>query len=443
MSTHSTSADDARESREAPRYSAALLNASTGHRTFLKWVGSLLLVVFAALFLPWQQFVSGKGAVTALRPQDRPAIVPAAIPGRIEEWFVAEGQFVKAGTPLVQISEVKEKFLDPNLVSRIGEQVTGKRDAVDSKMNKVIAMDSLIIALEQSLVLSLDKTQNKVRLYEAAYESALLDSTVYAQRLTRREQLYRDGLASQVDLESFRLQSQQSNAKLVEKRQELGNARIELNSVRAEYSEKIAKAKADRNATRAEIGEGQAEVAKLRNEYTSMQLRAGFYRITAPQDGFVVRAQQAGIGDLVKEGDAVVTIQPAAPALAVQLAMKPMDVPLLRVGRKVRLQFDGWPALQFIGWPSVAVGTFGGIVQVIDYTASADGSFRVLVTPDPDDEPWPKQLRMGGGANGWAMLDTVRVWFEIWRQLNGFPASVKASDGGYSSGAGDGAKKSK
>ncbi len=417
-------APDALES--APLYAATLLRANTGHRTFLKWVGGLLLVALAALFLPWQQFVSGKGSVTALRPQDRPAVVHAAIAGRIEQWLVAEGQFVTAGTPLVQISEVKETFLDPRLVDRIGEQVAGKRDAVEGKLNKVLAMDSLILALEQARELSLDKTANKVRLYEAAYEAALQDSLVYAQRFARREQLFRDGLASQVDLETFRLQSQQANAKLVEKRQELQNARIELGSVRAEYGEKIAKAKADRNATRAEIGEGQAEVAKLRNEYTSMQLRAGFYRITAPQDGYVVRAQQAGLGAVIKEGDAVVTVQPAKPQLAVQLAMRPMDIPLLRPGRKVRLQFDGWPALQFIGWPSVAVGTFGGVVQVIDQTASPDGTFRVLVTPDPDDEPWPAQLRLGGGANGWAMLDTVRVWYEIWRQLNGFPASVKA-----------------
>jgi adhesin transport system membrane fusion protein len=416
-------------------YAAKLLNASTGHRTFLTWAGGLCLVALAALFLPWQQFVSGKGKVTALRPQDRPQTIPAVITGRIEAWLVAEGQFVKAGTPIVQISEVKEKFLDPQLIDRIGEQVTGKRDAVDSKLNKVISMDSLIIALEQSLVLSLDKGANKVRLYEAAYEAAVLDSTVYAQRLARREQLLRDGLVSQVDLETFRLQLQQANAKLVEKRQEMQNARIELNSVRAEYSEKIAKAKADRNATRAEIGEGQAEVAKLRNEYRSMQLRAGFYRITAPQDGYVVKAQQAGIGDIIKEGEPIVTVQPASPALAVELYLRPMDVPLVQHGRKVRLQFDGWPALQFVGWPSVAVGTFGGVVQVIDYTASPDGQFRVLVTPDPADAPWPAQLRIGGGANGWAMLDRVRVWFELWRQLNGFPPSVKGASSGAPGGA--------
>jgi hypothetical protein len=145
-----------------------------------------------------------------------------------------------------------------------------------------------------------------------------------------------------------------------------------------------------------------------------------------------------GVGELVKAGEPIVTVQPATPRQAVELYVRAMDVPLLRAGRKVRLTFDGWPALQFSGWPSVAVGTFGGEVAVIDQVASTNGQFRVLVVPDPDDEPWPVQLRAGSGVYGWAMLDTVRVWFEIWRQLNGFPPSIdpSAAEGGGGSYAG-------
>jgi multidrug resistance efflux pump len=419
-------------------YSARLLHSNASTKTFLRWLYGILAVVVLAMFLPWQQFVSGKGKVTAIRPQDRPQTVPAAIAGRIEQWFVAEGQYVSKGTPLVQISEVKEKFLDPRLVERLGEQVEGKRKAVDAKRRTVVALDAQIEQLERALQFALEQGRTKIAEYEAAVDAALQDSIIAADRLARRRQLFAEGLASRVDLETFIAAAQKATASLVEKRQGLVNAQLELDAKRAEYGEKIAKARADREKTRAEVGEGDAEVAKLRNEYASMQIRQGFYRILAPQDGYVVRAQQAGLGELVKEGDPIVTVQPANPQLAVELFVKPMDVPLLKRGRKVRLQFDGWPALQFIGWPSVAVGTFGGVITVIDYNASPNGLFRVLVTPDPSDEPWPEQLRIGGGANGWAMLDTVRVWFEIWRQLNGFPPSVQPGDaeapGTYTSG---------
>jgi multidrug resistance efflux pump len=390
-------------------------------------VAGLLLLVLGALFLPWQQNVKGDGSLTALRPQDRPQTVPALIAGRIEQWFVAEGQYVTKGTPLVQISEVKEKFLDPDLVDRLGEQVTGKQVAVAGKQAKVRSLDSLVAALERSRALGLEKAENKVRLYDAALQAAVVDSQVEAARFERRERLFKDGLSTRTEFEANQLKFQQAVAKLVEKRQELQNARIEVGSVAAEYGEKIAKARADRDATRAEIGESQAEVAKLRNEHTSMRIRNGMYRIDAPQDGYVVKAQKEGVGETIKEGDALVTIVPARPQQAVELYVKAMDVPLLQRGRKVRLVFDGWPALQFSGWPSVSVGTFGGVVTVIDAVDSKAGKFRVLVTPDPHDDPWPEQLRMGSGVHGWALLDTVPVWFEIWRQLNGFPPTVDPS----------------
>ena len=46
------------------------------------------------------------------------------------------------------------------------------------------------------------------------------------------------------------------------------------------------------------------------------------------------------------------------------------------------------------------------------------------MVPDQEDVDWPSQLRVGSGTKGWVMLDNVKVWFEIWRQLNGFPPSL-------------------
>jgi hypothetical protein len=90
----------------------------------------------------------------------------------------------------------------------------------------------------------------------------------------------------------------------------------------------------------------------------------------------------------------------------------------------VRIEFDGFPALQVTGWPSVSVGSFGGTVKVVDFVNTHPGEFRILVVPDPQDEPWPVQLRNGSGTKGWVMLDSVPLWYEWWRQLNGFPASL-------------------
>ncbi|MEL6538373.1 MAG: HlyD family efflux transporter periplasmic adaptor subunit, partial [Bacteroidota bacterium] len=221
---------------------------------------------------------------------------------------------------------------------------------------------------------------------------------------------------------------QEVNAKLVSayNKYELAvneriNAELNITTLQAEFADKLSKAQSDLAATRADAFESEGQVAKLRNEVANLTVRQGNYYLLAPQAGRIVKALKAGIGETVKEGEALVTIMPETPDVAVELYVQAMDLPLLRAGRPVRLEFDGWPGFQFSGWPNASVGTFGGLITVIDYVAQADGSYRVLVTPNPDDEEWPEQLRLGSGVFGWAMLDRVPLWYEVWRQFNGFP----------------------
>ena len=49
------------------------------------------------------------------------------------------------------------------------------------------------------------------------------------------------------------------------------------------------------------------------------------------------------------------------------------------------------------------------------------------------DAKWPVELRQGSGVFGWVMLDEVPIWFEIWRQLNGFPPTID-EENSYGSG---------
>ncbi len=413
--------------------SARLLVTPGSHRTFVRIVLGTLAVAVLCMFLPWQQYVSGDGEVTALSPADRPQVVPTVISGRIAEWFVAEGQAVKRGDPLLRIEEVKTEYLNPNTVVQYRTARDAKTGAVESKEEKVRQLTAMIGLLEQNMVLSMDKARTKIAQYEADVRAAVVDSATYLAQYQRQEQLLAQELTTQTSLENARLRYLNGIAKLQEKRQGLQASQIEFNSVQVDYGEKLAKARSDRAATQAEVGEGRADVAKLTQDVENLELRNGLYVIRAPQDGYVVRATRAGIGEQVKEGEAVVTVMPGTPRQAVALYVKPMDVPLLSVGREVRLQFDGWPALQFAGWPSVAVGTFGGKVQVIDRVPNREGKFRVLVVADTShDDPWPAQLRLGSGVLGWALLDNVSVGFEIWRQINGFPPSLrKPSDEGF------------
>lgn len=412
------------------------------------WLAGIGTIFFIVLFLPWQQNILAEGSVTALNPEDRPQTVESAIAGRIRSWHVMEGQWVKAGDTILVLDEIKEKYFDPELLARLEEQIKGKEDAIVAYQGKIESYKAQIAALQEALDLNLAQQDNKIKqarlkvsIDSADLEAEKVNLLVAQRQYEAGEILEKQGLIALITLESRRTKLQETNAKIVsaqnkylQSQQEYINAKIELNAKRAEYLEKISKARSDLNDAMSGLANAQADLAKLKNEYANMKIRNEQYVCRAPQDGIVVKALKAGIGETIKEQEAVVTIMPANPQVAVELYVKPMDVPLLSVGRKVRLEFDGWPALQFSGWPSVAVGTFGGEIAVIDAVDSKAGKYRVLVKPDPDDEPWPKQLRQGSGVLGWAMLDDVPIWYEIWRQLNGFPPSLKeAPDDGSSS----------
>ncbi|SOE23626.1 Biotin-lipoyl like [Spirosomataceae bacterium TFI 002] len=423
-------------------YEIYILSTLGTPRTILRlmrWLLGILMVFILVLFLPWQQNVTGKGGLTALSPSDRPQTVQNFIDGSIKEWRIKEGQKVNKGDTLLLISEIKDEYFDPNIMLRIDEQISAKDQAIDSYRQKVQALQNQMNALEENRKFSLRKAENYIAQSRAKVISDSTDLVneriqynIANERYLRGKQQYDQGILSLISLESREMKQQEVSAKVVStqnkleiSKQGLLSAIISLNAVSAEYNEKIAKARSDYSSALAAIADGQSELSKLVNKRASVDTRQGYYVVRAPQTGVVVKALKAGIGETIKQGEAICTLQPDRPNLAVELYISAMDVPLIQKNREVRIQFEGWPAIQFSGWPNVSVGTFGGTVSVIDLVDSKNGEYRLLVTPKEDDEPWPEQLRIGSGVYGWVMLDNVPVWYEIWRQLNAFPPSLK------------------
>lgn len=394
-----------------------------------------------ALFLPWTQNVSGSGAVTTLKPNQRPQSIQSVISGRIEKWYVQEGDFVKKGDTILFISEIKEDYMDPNLVQNTKNQVDAKKNSLESYDEKVQTLSTQIQAIENEKRLKLEQAKNKVRQSLLKIKSDSIDLVAAKTQLriantqyNRSVQLNKEGLKPLTDVEEKRLKQQDVDAKIVTQenkyltsKNEYINAKVEINRISAEYSEKIAKAKSDQFTTLSNKFDTEAQVSKLENQYTNYSLRNGMYYIKAVQSGYINRALQAGLGETIKEGTPIVTIMPAQYDLAVETYVNPIDLPLIKKGEKVRVWFDGWPTIVFAGWPDMSYGTFGGKVVAIENFISTNGKYRVLIAPDAEEAHWPKQLSIGSGAQTIALLDTVPIWFEIWRTLNGFPPNYYKS----------------
>lgn len=300
----------------------------------------VLLVIATALFVafvPWIQTTSGNGRVTALNPIDRQQEINALVTGRIEAWYVHDGDHVKVGDPIVKIVDN-----DPQLLERL----TSERAQVALKLDAAVK----------------------------AQRTAEID-------LRRMKELFEQGLAA---------------------RREYEQADIRVATLRSA----VAEATAELNRTDVNIS------------------RQSVQTVNAPRDGVILRVNAGDAATFVNTGDVVATFVPDNIERAVELYIDGRDVALVQPGDRVRLEFEGWPAVQFSGWPSKAIGMFGGKVTAVDASAHSSGLFRILVIEDTSDpNPWPDQayVRFGSKVRGWVLLSEVTVGYEIWRQLNNFP----------------------
>jgi multidrug resistance efflux pump len=400
-----------------------------------KIIALVSILGLVVLFLPWTQNISGSGAVTTLKPNQRPQTIQSVISGRIEKWFVKEGDFVKKGDTILYISEIKEDYLDPNLVQNTQNQIYAKNASLASYGEKVGVLSTQIQAIENEKKLKVEQAINKIKQAVLKIKSDSIDLIAVKTQLKiantqsiRAIQLNKEGLKPLTDVEEKRLKLQEVEAKMITQenkiltsKNEFINAKVEINRIEAEYSEKISKAKSDQFTALSNQFDTEAQVNKLKNQYANYSIRNGLYYIKAAQDGYVNRAIQAGIGETIKEGTPIATIMPSNYDIAVETFVNPVDLPLIKKGEKIRVWFDGWPTIVFSGWPEMSYGTFGGQIVAIENYISENGKFRLLIAPDPQEAKWPSQIRVGSGAQTIALLNTVPVWFEIWRILNGFP----------------------
>jgi RND family efflux transporter MFP subunit len=155
-------------------------------RTLGRMIAISIPLLFVLLFaVKWVQTAPGRGDVIALNPEDRVQQVTALVPGRVERWFVVDGQQVKKGDPIARIIDN-----DPDLLIRLA-----------AEREQVVAQ---ISAAEQAMA------------------TARLD-------VNRSSQLYAEGLAARRDYEATQIKVAELNAKLAEARAKLSKVDIALN----------------------------------------------------------------------------------------------------------------------------------------------------------------------------------------------------------------------
>ncbi len=412
-----------------------IVEKKVSNNVLKKMLYSTSILILIIMFIPWTQNVKTKGNVTTLTPNQRPQKVNSVIDGRIAEWYVKEGDFVKEGDTLLKVTEVKDQYFDENLLQITKNQVDLKGESIENYDKKIANLDEQLKILRNQRDLKLSQT--KIKLQQAklklqsdsiAYETAKVNLKIADYQLKRTDSLYKMGLKSLTDLENKKVKRQQvENYKVkfenqwLNSKTNLTNLQLEINNVEIKFDADFNKILAYKISTINEKIDAESNLNKLNNQYNNYSVRNGLYHLIAPQSGYVTKMKYGGVGEIIKAGSEVLTLMPSSYDLAVEIYIDPIDLPLMSIGQKVRIQFDGWPAIVFSGWPNTSHGTYGGEVYAIDQFISSNGKFRMLVKPDPDDCEWPKALRYGGGTYAMILLKDVPIWYELWRNFNGFP----------------------
>jgi multidrug resistance efflux pump len=411
-----------------------VITKSSGRKLKKAFLITIVCLV-ALMFLPWTQNIQSSGTVSTLQPNQRPQQINSIIAGKILKWHIREGQLINQGDTILELGEVKEDYLDPSLLTRVDDQIQAKEASVQFYRQKAGTTEQQQGALTNSMQFKISQLRNKLKQYRLQVQSdsisfiaASNQLKISDEQLKRQKELYDAGLKSLTELEQRQQYFQDARAKRIvaenkfyNSKNELLNIQLELSGVEQEYAEKISKASGERFTALSQVSVAEGDIAKLKNQFSNYSQRRKFYVITAPQSGQVIKTLRAGLGEIIKEGEQLLQIVPTEFSPAVEMKIPAVDMPLVQKGQRIRLQFDGFPAIVFSGWPQASYGTFGGKVSAIDPSVNADGTFRIWVVPD-EKRLWPKQLRYGGGAQGIALLNDVPIVYELWRQLNGFPA---------------------
>lgn len=400
-----------------------------------KWFLFTFLAFVFIMFLPWTQNIKTQGNVSTLYQEQRPQKLNSPIPGRIIKWYVKNGDVVKKGDTILQISEIKDDYLDPLLVERTQEQVQAKKGVREYYNAKISTTENQIAAISAAKDLKLNQIkikiaqlQNKLKAEQAELTAVNNELKIAQDQLNRQNKMYEEGLVSLTQLQQRNVSYQNALAKktsaenkLAQTQQEIAAQNIEQNAVIQEYTEKISKTEGDRFQSMGQVAGSTGDIAKLENQVATYKVRKGLYYILATQDGQITQLTKAGIGEIVKDAETIGIIVPKKIDYIAEIYVKPVDLPLIRENQKVMLTFDGFPAIVFSGWPNSSYGTFSGKIIAIENSISENGLFKAIVAEDKTQKRWPPNMKIGTGASGIAILNDVPIWYEIWRNINGFP----------------------
>lgn len=395
----------------------------------------VIVILIGFMFLPWQQTVKGTGTLMAYDPSERVQTVSATIDGFVEAFHVGENIPVEKGTKLFTMVD-----LDKGYAARVKEMEQQLRDQMQNTLREIESVsanrDNAVRQREIGMTLFKQRREQgedalaNLRLKRVALQKQLETEEANFKRV---KQLYEDAIESRRNYE-------RADAAYVAAKTAFEKVDVDIEMQQRTLA--IIEQEKAQFATEADnrIRSLENSVLSTQNRYSALErdlqrqlteiARYATSDVRAEKGGTVIRILTNDKNKFIRQGEPVMQFAPNVGERTVLLKVSDFNMPLIQEGLKVRLMFFGWPALQISGWPTIRFGTFGGIINKVDPVSYEQGFYYAYIVEDPE-EPWPPEtkLRQGTQATAWVALETVPVWYQLWRLMNAMPPKMVVADG--------------
>jgi len=306
-----------------------------------------LLAVAVLAMLVWGQYTKKERVTGELQPRDGVALIVATEPGVIQRVRVSEGQAVKAGQVIAEISH--ERFGQAGSTQALLERnLAGQRSQVQKQSaGQGQAHQAALAAVDQ-------------RMAQARRDQGTLNEEIalQTQQIASASQLVAQLQPLRDERIVSDLQFEQQRQQLLDQRARLQTLKRQLSATQAD----LAQAQDERAKLIAQHGVDQATLERdlLTLQQDEVQRQgARVELLTAPVDG-VVSGLLATPGQSTTAHSTIASIVPAQSPLEAVLYVPSTAMGFIKPGQSVHISYDAFPYQRF--------GQYQGTVRSVSQT---------------------------------------------------------------------------
>lgn len=341
------------------------LSAAAVHRTPRFFITVILIIaLFFSVALAWMSWakidvvVRGSGKVT---PASQVQSIQSLEGGIIGDIMVREGQAVRAGQPLIKISDIAfSSSFEENRLRYLELAAKTRRLNAEAFNQDFVADETVakeapeLIEAERSLFEShLRQLRETLGILEEKInqqQSALLEAkarqkqlgkslTLVQKEIKIKKPLVDRGIISEVEF----LQLQQKEAEI---EGEIEAVKLSIPRIKSTIDEARFGKQKERldfqNKAKQELNEVNAEIGRISETQNTLQDRVKRTTLRSPVNGIVQRLYINTIGGVISPGNKIIDIVPQDDALLVELRISPADIGYINVGQFARLKFSAY-----------------------------------------------------------------------------------------------------